>query len=544
MPFFGVDWRSPGEVWIKTDDGWEKQKILECRQYSHSTRSIDNDKENCSVDNHRALPQLQGYVPPYCQITLKCTKEVAGFNGLSDALRRLDFRSAVHDHRRFPYTAKLLQLLLSQHRITNLSGCAQKSVLNVLEEIAVQAQESQQNGEMPVLTKLLSDLRRIVRGDSWWGRPLGSSRLWGQHVQTIDRIDAIAFSIQTTQNGVDGEKTKLDDLPEECVREILMRLADHQDVLNAAEAYDVAHKISAEKRLWKRLCRFHFSPHQINFIIDEMSKERDKNAHREREKNSNSNTNKTNRGSRTLHPYLNNSNNNNNNNNNSNNSNHNSNSNYLSRQNSVRSSRDSITESSHHKAWLLENVGRDDLARGRVSNAFHEHLNRHRDNFKTHQQQEANRADDMHINGSQQQQQQQQQQQKKNQFTSFQDVRNHFDQRNQEEVMNDNSYPRSRNVSFSSRKNDNDVEESSKMSGQTDWEDVYHRLRRLFGLREDYAEILHLCRTCRCLFWKSYGHPCIADQQGTQVDSSPYSTTSESLYVPVPPQAFLKFFSL
>ena len=41
MPFFGVDWRSPGEVWIKTDDGWEKQKILECRQYSHSTRYVN-----------------------------------------------------------------------------------------------------------------------------------------------------------------------------------------------------------------------------------------------------------------------------------------------------------------------------------------------------------------------------------------------------------------------------------------------------------------------------------------------------------------------
>ena len=63
---------------------------------------------------------------------------MAGFNGLSDALRRLDFRSAVHDHRRFPYTAKLLELLLSQQKITTLSGCAQKSVLNVLEEIAVQ----------------------------------------------------------------------------------------------------------------------------------------------------------------------------------------------------------------------------------------------------------------------------------------------------------------------------------------------------------------------------------------------------------------------
>ena len=57
---------------------------------------------------------------------------------MSDALRRLDFRSAVHDQRRFPYTAKLLDLLLSQQRITTLSGCAQKTVLNVLEGIAVQ----------------------------------------------------------------------------------------------------------------------------------------------------------------------------------------------------------------------------------------------------------------------------------------------------------------------------------------------------------------------------------------------------------------------
>lgn len=50
---------------------------------------------------------------------------------------------------------------------------------------------------MHVLVKLLSDLRRIVRGDSWWGQPLGSSQLWGKHVRTIDRIDAIASSIRS-----------------------------------------------------------------------------------------------------------------------------------------------------------------------------------------------------------------------------------------------------------------------------------------------------------------------------------------------------------
>lgn len=29
MPFIGRDWRSPGEAWVKTEEGWEKKKILE-----------------------------------------------------------------------------------------------------------------------------------------------------------------------------------------------------------------------------------------------------------------------------------------------------------------------------------------------------------------------------------------------------------------------------------------------------------------------------------------------------------------------------------
>ena len=38
---------------------------------------------------------------PFCQITLKNTPEVAGANGLADALIRLDFISALADQRRF-----------------------------------------------------------------------------------------------------------------------------------------------------------------------------------------------------------------------------------------------------------------------------------------------------------------------------------------------------------------------------------------------------------------------------------------------------------
>lgn len=67
---------------------------------------------------------------------------------------------------------------------------------------------------------------------------------------------------------------------------------------------------------------------------------------------------------------------------------------------------------------------------------------------------------------------------------------------------------------------------------------------RVFGLREDYAEILHLCRNCRCLFWKTYGHPCIIDHPTTDNKADEPNCDPEAYYVPVPPQAFLKFFSL
>lgn len=30
MAFISKDFRSPGEAWVKTDEGWERKKVLEC----------------------------------------------------------------------------------------------------------------------------------------------------------------------------------------------------------------------------------------------------------------------------------------------------------------------------------------------------------------------------------------------------------------------------------------------------------------------------------------------------------------------------------
>ena len=105
----------------------------------------------------------------------------------------------------------------------------------------------------------------------------------------------------------------------------------------------------------------------------------------------------------------------------------------------------------------------------RVSEAFHEHLNQTRESLQQQQQQPQqlqqqqldNAASDNQLNLD------------GNQRISFQDVRNHFDQRINRQNSNEATSQRIRKPLRSERIVKNDNQEPS-----ADWEDVYHRLRR------------------------------------------------------------------
>lgn len=49
-----------------------------------------------------------------------------------------------------------------------------------------------------MLDRLLSQLREVVEC-ACWGRPLGSTILWEQHLNTINRIHEIADQIEIRQ---------------------------------------------------------------------------------------------------------------------------------------------------------------------------------------------------------------------------------------------------------------------------------------------------------------------------------------------------------
>ncbi|KHN79775.1 F-box only protein 25 [Toxocara canis] len=43
------------------------------------------------------------------------------------------------------------------------------------------------------------------------------------------------------------------------------------------------------------------------------------------------------------------------------------------------------------------------------------------------------------------------------------------------------------------------------------WRHTFFELKKFYGLRVAYADLIHLCCHCRAMFWKDHGHPCLSD---------------------------------
>ena len=113
------------------------------------------------------------------------------------------------------------------------------------------------------------------------------------------------------------------------------------------------------------------------------------------------------------------------------------------------------------------------------------------------------------------------------------------------------------------------LQEKPQLKETKDWKELYASLRRKYGLREEFTEMIMLCRKCCALFWKSLGHPCfvLAEEAVFTVEASTEATTAEAnanlpaevenkkeggqngqhhgeQLIPVSPKSFLTFFSV
>lgn len=279
----------------------------------------DNNKV---IREHNMHQNQQPQLAPHCQILLKPTREVAMYKSISEAFCQLDFCNAIHDIRRFNYICKLLHLLITQN-LTSLSGCATKILFSMLEHCAIEAASNKRN--IHVIKNLLNDLKLTIQKYYCWGRPIGSSLLWQQHFETIEKISEIVDNIKLAPEGVDDDKSEqndgnrsefsnkycnvadqkrqqiqfdknvfcqaqhqqnqqsangkenkqknsktINDLPVEMIREILLRLNDYRDIINAAQVNNVMHSMICDGQfIWRQLCRYHFTDEQVELVIRE-----------------------------------------------------------------------------------------------------------------------------------------------------------------------------------------------------------------------------------------------------------------------------------
>ncbi|XP_055330621.1 F-box only protein 25-like [Paramacrobiotus metropolitanus] len=381
MPFIGLDWRSPGEHWMKTPTGsWERTKILESvgrsRENSVSEDSDDSSKENnvhsgrrCAAEDRDAPPEVVGkesgdhgnavtVYQPHCHIAKRTSRENTAYVSLSEAFWKLDFCGAVRDLRRFNYVCKVLDVLISE-KLASLGGQAQKLLFSTLDHVVTQVVCTQQN--VHIIRQLMRDLNEAMEESKMsWGKHVGSELLWKGHKMRLQQWNHVMDDLIVHQS-TECNQAVLTDLPEECMRLILLCLSDHHDLIRCAAALPASPSkfghLFDEQRLWKELCFFHFDAGQLAQVA------------------------KT----------------------------------------------------------CQNNAGSD--------------------------------------------------------------------------------------------------------CTEKDWEDMYHRLKRFFGLKETYAETLQLCLHCRTLFWQSYGHPCpvLADDRSSAAWRAHFTHKQP---IPISPRAFLEFFSL
>jgi len=190
--------------------------------------------------------------------TTKTSREFTSARSLSDALTGLDMSAAVKDPRRFNYVCKLLEVLITE-KLRSLSGTAQRHLMNLLEEALNTVVKSQIN------TQTVRDLldRLSVGLDESEYFHVGCTTLWKKHITTVRSLQNRLNSMPITERKQDGQPL-FEDLPDDCLRLILFRFSDSQDIVNTgltdeSRISDLSH----ERLLWRQLCDHHFSNEQV-----------------------------------------------------------------------------------------------------------------------------------------------------------------------------------------------------------------------------------------------------------------------------------------
>ncbi|KAK7492874.1 hypothetical protein BaRGS_00015821 [Batillaria attramentaria] len=257
MPFLGQDWRSPGDQWVLTTVGWERLRLWRLKVFENLNENVVARLIRLALMDTGPHQQTTERRQPYIFYNKGTTRERKELTSLSEALLRLDMTGAVKDIRRSNYVCKLLQLIFAG-KLPNLSGTAQKHVLHILEATVKEAMRTELN--LGLVRKLLQSADRALHDGHI--SHIGSSCLWARHSQTLSRLSNQLSAYKPKERNEDNG-VMLAELPHDCMRNILLRIVDHKDVVHTGLTMQTLHELSQERWLWRDLCLFHFTNRQI-----------------------------------------------------------------------------------------------------------------------------------------------------------------------------------------------------------------------------------------------------------------------------------------
>lgn len=258
MPFLGRDWRSPGDEWVRTKEGWEKLKLWRVKVFENLNSKFLARLLRLALNEwDKDHQDLHNVHQPYIHYMRTTSRERKVLTTISEAFIHLDMSGAGRDLRRFNYVCKLILLIL-QNKLHYMSGAAQKHVFIIMEEMVTEVLKSQNN------VRAMKQLVAIASCQLYENRycHIGSSCLWNHHVQSVNKMTTKLNKFKVKERS-DDNATKFSDLPEECVRTIFTKLADHRDIIRLGQADTRSHEVMNEVLLWKQMSFFHFTNRQL-----------------------------------------------------------------------------------------------------------------------------------------------------------------------------------------------------------------------------------------------------------------------------------------
>ncbi|XP_061110938.1 F-box only protein 32-like isoform X2 [Conger conger] len=279
MPFLGQDWRSPGQNWVKTKEGWKKQSDYEnkivaefkscCKdeEFHNGNVHLTVSHELAAKKRSKELMNDNTKVPyfhrdKWIYVHKGTTKERHGYCTLGEAFNRLDFSNAIMDSRRFSYVVKLLELI-AKTQLTSLSGVAQENYMNILEKVLQKVLEDQQSlrNIRELLQTLYVSVGGLVQGVGRFAL-VGNVNIWTQRMDTIQHWQQQLRCIQIRRPVSKG--MTLTDLPACLQLRIMQCLSDERDLLSLGQVCPDLHTLTEDCVLWKKLCQYHYTDRQIH----------------------------------------------------------------------------------------------------------------------------------------------------------------------------------------------------------------------------------------------------------------------------------------